>query len=144
VQSIAKPLLKWFDQHGRHTLPWQSDPANVYHVWLSEIMLQQTQVSTVIDYFNNFIQQFPTLSALANASEDEVLAQWAGLGYYARARNLHACAKIIINTYRGDFPTDFEQVVGFMVRITPYSMVMLSAYYLDTIRLRDITGKVKH
>ena len=112
MQSIAKPLLKWFDQHGRHTLPWQSSPANVYHVWLSEIMLQQTQVSTVIDYFNNFIQQFPTLSALANASEDEVLAQWAGLGYYARARNLHACAKIIINTYRGDFPTDFEQVVG--------------------------------
>ena len=99
MSSISKPLLQWFDQHGRHSLPWQashSSPANIYHVWLSEIMLQQTQVSTVIDYFNNFIHHFPSLAILADASEDNVLAQWAGLGYYARARNLHKDRKSVV------------------------------------------------
>ncbi|BBB23597.1 A/G-specific adenine glycosylase [Isorropodon fossajaponicum endosymbiont JTNG4] len=114
MHSISKPLLKWFDQFGRHCLPWQAVqdmPNNPYHVWLSEVMLQQTQVATVIDYFNNFIQHFPTLAALANASEDAVLAQWAGLGYYARARNLHTTANIVINQYQGNFPTEFKQVI---------------------------------
>jgi A/G-specific adenine glycosylase len=74
-------------------------------------MLQQTQVSTVIGYFNNFVQHFPTIEALANASEDAVLAQWAGLGYYARARNLHKCAQIIVAQYQGVFPKKFEQVL---------------------------------
>ena len=112
MRSISEPLLKWFDQHGRHSLPWQSSPINIYHVWLSEIMLQQTQVSTVIDYFNNFIRFFPNLTALANASEDAVLAQWAGLGYYARARNLHKCAKIIMQDYQGVFPDDINHVIA--------------------------------
>ncbi|HAE70001.1 MAG TPA: A/G-specific adenine glycosylase [Gammaproteobacteria bacterium] len=115
MSSISKPLLQWFDQHGRHSLPWQashSSPANIYHVWLSEIMLQQTQVSTVIDYFNNFIHHFPSLAILADASEDNVLAQWAGLGYYARARNLHKSAKIIMQDYQGVFPDNIEQVVA--------------------------------
>ncbi|SMN12990.1 A/G-specific adenine glycosylase [Bathymodiolus heckerae thiotrophic gill symbiont] len=115
MRSISKPLLKWFDQFGRHSLPWQaphSGTTNPYHVWLSEIMLQQTQVATVIDYFNNFIQHFPTMEALANASEDAVLAQWAGLGYYARARNLHTTANIIMHQYQGNFPAEFTQVVA--------------------------------
>lgn len=121
MHPISKPLLKWFDQFGRHHLPWQvsnnspqashSTP-NPYPVWLSEVMLQQTQVSTVIGYFNNFVQHFPTIEALANASEDAVLAQWAGLGYYARARNLHKCAQIIVAQYQGVFPKKFEQVLG--------------------------------
>ncbi|WP_122950879.1 A/G-specific adenine glycosylase [Bathymodiolus thermophilus thioautotrophic gill symbiont] len=111
MNPISKPLLKWFDQFGRKTLPWQSKPANPYHVWLSEIMLQQTQVTTVIGYFNNFIQHFPTIEALADASEDAVLAQWAGLGYYARARNLHTTAHLIMRQYQGNFPTEFKQVL---------------------------------
>ena len=112
MNSISKPLLQWFDQHGRHSLPWQGNPANIYHVWLSEVMLQQTQVSTVIDYFNNFIHHFPSLAVLANAGEDTVLAQWAGLGYYARARNLHKSAKIIEQVYQGVFPDNIKQVMA--------------------------------
>jgi len=112
MNSISKPLLQWFDQHGRHSLPWQGNPANIYHVWLSEIMLQQTQVSTVIGYFNNFIRHFPNLASLASASEDSVLAQWAGLGYYARARNLHKSAKVVVQDYQGVFPVNIEQVVA--------------------------------
>jgi A/G-specific adenine glycosylase len=112
MNSISKPLLQWFDQHGRHSLPWQGNPANIYHVWLSEVMLQQTQVSTVIDYFNNFIHHFPSLSVLANTNEDTVLAQWAGLGYYARARNLHKSAKIIEREYQGVFPDNIKQVMA--------------------------------
>jgi len=115
MSSISKPLLQWFDQHGRTQLPWQigeKSHTNVYHVWLSEIMLQQTQVATVIDYFNRFTKHFPTLSDLSKASEDDVLAQWAGLGYYARARNLHKSAKIIMQDYQGVFPDNIEQVVA--------------------------------
>ncbi len=110
--SISKPLLQWFDQHGRHSLPWQGSPANIYHVWLSEVMLQQTQVSTVVGYFSNFIQHFPSLAVLASASEDAVLAQWAGLGYYARARNLHKSAQIIEQDYQGVFPDNIKQVMA--------------------------------
>lgn len=112
MHTFSTPLLKWFDTFGRHNLPWQSQPANVYHVWLSEVMLQQTQVATVIDYFNRFIEAFPTILDLSKAKEDEVLALWAGLGYYARARNLHACAKLIMNQHQGQFPTTFEQVLA--------------------------------
>lgn len=90
----------------------QKNQANVYHVWLSEIMLQQTQVATVIGYFNRFITHFPTLNDLANASEDAVLAQWAGLGYYARARNLHKTAQIIMQEYQGNFPQEIDQVIA--------------------------------
>ncbi len=100
-------LLHWFDDHGRHDLPWQH-PRSPYRVWLSEIMLQQTQVTTVIPYFLRFLQHFPTLPDLAAASNDAVMAQWAGLGYYARARNLHASAKRCVELHGGDLPRDFD------------------------------------
>ena len=108
--SIAQQLLPWFKQHGRYNLPWQGD--NLYHIWLSEIMLQQTQVSTVINYFERFITAFPTIASLANASGDAVMRHWAGLGYYARARNLHKSAKIITKQYHSAFPIQFEQVLA--------------------------------
>ena len=100
-------LLHWFDDHGRHDLPWQH-PRSPYRVWLSEIMLQQTQVSTVIPYFLKFLDVFPTLPDLAAASNDAVMAQWAGLGYYARARNLHAAAQRCIELHGGELPRDFD------------------------------------
>ncbi|MBR3481295.1 MAG: A/G-specific adenine glycosylase, partial [Neisseriaceae bacterium] len=95
-------LIVWQRKYGRHNLPWQvNDP---YKIWLSEIMLQQTRVATVCDYFMRFIQRFPTVTELANADEDEVLALWAGLGYYSRARNLHAAARQIMHDFGGKFP----------------------------------------
>ncbi len=112
MKEFSLKLLTWFDAHGRKDLPWQIKPANAYHVWVSEIMLQQTQVTTVINYFNNFIQHFPNLESLANADEDVVLAQFSGLGYYARARNLHKTAKIILQNYQGVFPTTLKQVMA--------------------------------
>lgn len=93
-QSFQKRVLRWFDQHGRKQLPWQMHKTP-YRVWVSEIMLQQTQVATVIPYFNRFIDHFPDVFKLAHAHEDDVLALWAGLGYYSRARNLHKAARMI-------------------------------------------------
>lgn len=107
----SKALLAWYDQHGRHDLPWQS-PRTPYHVWISEIMLQQTQVSSVIDYFTRFIQRFPHIESLACASQDEVLHYWTGLGYYARARNLHKAAQIIQQDFAGHFPTQINEVLS--------------------------------
>jgi A/G-specific adenine glycosylase len=102
--NFAERLLAWHRVHGRHDLPWQQSPADPYKVWVSEIMLQQTQVATVIPYFERFMQRFASLQALAAASEQEVLAFWSGLGYYQRARNLHACAKKIVHEHGGQFP----------------------------------------
>ncbi|WP_372014632.1 A/G-specific adenine glycosylase [Pseudoxanthomonas sp. 10H] len=107
VDDFAARLLGWFDRHGRHDLPWQH-PRTPYRVWLSEIMLQQTQVATAIPYFVRFVDRFPTLPDLAAASTDEVMAHWAGLGYYARARNLHAAAKLCVERHGGGLPRDFE------------------------------------
>ncbi|MFT4197675.1 MAG: A/G-specific adenine glycosylase [Pseudoxanthomonas sp.] len=104
---FATRLLAWFDRHGRHDLPWQH-PRTPYRVWLSEIMLQQTQVATVIPYFLRFVEAFPTVATLAAASTDQLMAHWAGLGYYARARNLHAAAKTCVAHHGGDLPRDFE------------------------------------
>ena len=112
MSPLAEDLLNWFEVNGRKTLPWQSTPSNIYHVWLSEVMLQQTQVNTVIDYFNTFVERFPTLGDLAKANIDEVLAQWAGLGYYSRARNLHKSAQLIFSKHDGEFPHDFESVLS--------------------------------
>ena len=108
-QPSAYPprLLAWFDRHGRHDLPWQH-PRTPYRVWLSEIMLQQTQVAVVVPYFLRFVERFPTLPDLAAASTDEVMAHWAGLGYYARARNLHAAAKLCVTQHDGALPCGFE------------------------------------
>lgn len=105
LDSFARRLLAWFDDHGRHDLPWQRS-VSPYSVWVSEIMLQQTQVATVVPYFERFMGRFPTVDALAAAPRDDVLAHWAGLGYYARARNLHAAAACIVVDHGGDLPTD--------------------------------------
>jgi A/G-specific adenine glycosylase len=103
MNDFAHKLLTWFDQHGRKDLPWQR-AISPYKVWVSEIMLQQTQVATVLPYFDRFMTRFPSVDQLAEASEDEVLHQWTGLGYYARARNLHATAKTIVMHNNGEFP----------------------------------------
>lgn len=104
---FAQQLLKWFDQHGRHDLPWQTDRSS-YRVWISEIMLQQTQVSTVIPYFERFMDRFASVEELAAAETDQVLHLWTGLGYYARARNLHKASKAIVQTHGGAFPDTVE------------------------------------
>jgi A/G-specific adenine glycosylase len=106
--TFQKNILAWFDQHGRKDLPWQHD-ITPYRVWLSEIMLQQTQVATVIPYFNTFIEKFPDIESLANADIDEVLHLWSGLGYYARARNLHKTAKLIAGQAR--FPDTLDELL---------------------------------
>ena len=107
--SFAERLVAWQRRHGRHDLPWQAsrDP---YRVWLSEIMLQQTQVATVIPYFERFLERFPTLAALAAADEDDVLRLWSGLGYYSRARNLHRAAQTVVASHGGEFPRDPETI----------------------------------
>jgi len=109
--SFSTRILSWFDQHGRKDLPWQQDPS-AYSVWVSEIMLQQTQVKTVIPYFQRFMHSFPNVLSLANAKQDEVLHHWTGLGYYARARNLHKAAQQIRDEFAGQFPQDIEQVMS--------------------------------
>ena len=111
ADTFASRLLAWFDQSGRHDLPWQH-PRAPYRVWLAEIMLQQTQVKTAIPYFERFVGVFPNLPDLARASLDEVLAQWSGLGYYARARNLHASARLCVELHGGELPRDFDALVA--------------------------------
>ena len=106
---FADNVINWYDKHGRKHLPWQQQKTP-YKVWISEIMLQQTQVATVIPYFERFMARFPDIVSLANAEQDEVLNLWTGLGYYARARNLHKTAQIIATDYKGQFPEDIETV----------------------------------
>ncbi|SMB84596.1 A/G-specific DNA-adenine glycosylase [Pasteurella testudinis DSM 23072] len=108
---FAHAVLDWYRQYGRKDLPWQRNKT-LYQVWLSEVMLQQTQVATVIPYFERFMATFPDVVSLANAPIDEVLHLWTGLGYYARARNLHKAAQVIFDQHHGQFPTDFEQVLA--------------------------------
>jgi len=103
--------VRWQKQHGRHDLPWQNT-RDAYRIWLSEIMLQQTQVAAVIPYYERFLARFPDLAALAAASEDDVLALWSGLGYYSRARNLHRAAQMIAEQHDGGFPRDFDAVLA--------------------------------
>ena len=105
IRSFSTRLLRWYAHAGRKNLPWQRN-ISAYRVWVSEIMLQQTQVQTVIPYYRRFMRRFPSLKSLAEASLSEVIAQWAGLGYYARARNLHCTARLIRKHYRGRFPKD--------------------------------------
>ena len=105
ITSFSKQLIQWHKKHGRHGMPWQSitDP---YAVWVSEIMLQQTQVATVLERYPKMMKRFPSVAHLARADIDEVLAEWSGLGYYSRARNLHACAKQVVTQHQGQFPSD--------------------------------------
>ena len=109
MTDFAARLLAWSDDHGRKDLPWQQD-VNPYRVWVSEIMLQQTQVQTVIPYYERFMKRFPSVEALAGADADTVLSHWSGLGYYARARNLHKTAQIIQGEYGGVFPSTIDDV----------------------------------
>ena len=111
MKNFPTRIIAWQRSHGRHTLPWQAthDP---YRIWLSEIMLQQTQVATVIPYFLRFVERFPDMQALASAHEDEVLALWSGLGYYSRARNLHVAARRIVHEYAGGFPDTLEAIAS--------------------------------
>lgn len=111
MDQFAERLLAWFDQHGRHDLPWQQAPT-AYRVWISEVMLQQTQVATVIPYYERFMARFPDVLSLAEAAVDEVLAHWSGLGYYSRARNLHRAAQLIRDANRGCFPEDLDKVMA--------------------------------
>lgn len=111
MSRLAERLLAWFDVHGRHDLPWQH-PRSAYRVWISEIMLQQTQVQTVIPYFQRFMDALPDLPALAAAPQDRVLALWSGLGYYARARNLHAAAQACVERHGGELPRDIDALVA--------------------------------
>lgn len=107
LPPFSERLLAWFDEHGRKTLPWQKD-RTPYRVWVSEIMLQQTQVATVIPYYERFMARFPKVADLAQAPIDDVLSLWTGLGYYARARNLHKTACIVAEEYDGEFPDSVE------------------------------------
>ena len=108
-EQFAPRLIAWQKRHGRHDLPWQQT-RDAYRIWLSEIMLQQTQVSTVIPYYARFLAEFPTLADLAQAPLERVLELWAGLGYYARARNLHACAVAVLRDHGGVFPREPERI----------------------------------
>jgi A/G-specific adenine glycosylase len=103
--TFSAALIAWQQQHGRHTLPWQNT-RDAYRIWLSEIMLQQTQVTAVLGYYARFLERFPTVQALAAAPVEDVMAQWSGLGYYTRARNLHKCAQRVVAEYGGVFPAD--------------------------------------
>ena len=111
LRMIAPQLLAWWDKHGRKHLPWQKD-RSPYRIWVSEIMLQQTRVETVIPYFERFMESFPEVEALAAAGDDEVLAIWAGLGYYSRAHNLLKAAGIVVAQHGGELPRDFDSLVA--------------------------------
>ena len=111
MDDFARHLLNWYDLHGRHDLPWQH-PRTPYRVWISEVMLQQTQVATVIPYFQRFVAALPDVRALAAASEDRVLALWSGLGYYRRARYLHAAAQRCVARHEDELPRDFESLAA--------------------------------
>jgi len=107
--DFASRIAAWQTRHGRHGLPWQGAP-DAYRTWLSEIMLQQTQVATVIPYYQRFLERFPDVAALAGAAQEDVMPYWAGLGYYARARNLHRCAQQVMSEWGGRFPPTAEQI----------------------------------
>jgi A/G-specific adenine glycosylase len=138
--EFSERLLNWHTQHGRSGLPWQHtrDP---YRVWLSEIMLQQTQVNTVKRYYAAFLAHFPSVSDLAAASQDEVFALWAGLGYYSRARHLHACAKTVVSQHAGEFPrsaADLQKLPG----IGPSTAAAIASFCFDE-RVAILDGNVK-
>ena len=130
--SFQDNILGWYDRN-RRTLPWRALPGqrtDPYRIWLSEIMLQQTTVATVKSYFLKFIQLWPDVTSLANAELDDVLAAWAGLGYYARARNLHACANVITEQYDGVFPQNASELIQ-LPGIGPYTSAAIAAIAFD-------------
>ncbi len=127
--DLSYKLLVWYDTHAR-ALPWRLRVANPYKTWLSEIMLQQTTVAAVKDYFKKFIVLWPTVQHLAAASTEDVMKAWAGLGYYARARNLHACAKIVAAELKGIFPSSVEELQK-LPGIGPYTSAAIAAIAFD-------------
>ena len=132
LTALPAKLLKWYDAEQRE-LPWRAKPGqmpNPYHVWLSEIMLQQTVVKTVIPYFNNFISLWPTITDLAAATQEDIRRAWAGLGYYSRAENLHKCAKLIESEYDGKFPI-FAEELETLPGIGPYTAAAIAAIAFD-------------
>lgn len=140
VASVAQSIVDWQLSHGRQHLPWQhtKDP---YRIWLSEIMLQQTQVATVLGYYERFLARFPTVSDLGVAEQDEVMPYWAGLGYYARARNLHKCAQILHQDYGGQFPRSSEELAT-LPGIGPSTAAAIAAFaYGERAPIMD--GNVK-
>jgi A/G-specific adenine glycosylase len=131
-EELGGKLLGWYDAHAR-ALPWRSRPgerANPYHVWLSEIMLQQTTVAAVRDYYLKFLKLWPTVGDLAAASQDDVLRAWAGLGYYARARNLHSCAQHIVSDWNGEFPDTQAELLK-LPGIGPYTAAAIASIAFD-------------
>lgn len=134
-----RPLLAWYDTNKRD-LPWRKN-ADPYRVWLSEVMLQQTTVPTVQAYFVRFLSRWPTVEALAQASQDEVLAQWAGLGYYARARKLHECAKVVAREKGGRFPDDIEALQE-LPGIGPYTARAIAAIAFD-VNVVPLDGNIE-
>lgn len=140
IVDFAQRVVRWQLAHGRHHLPWQNtkDP---YRIWLSEIMLQQTQVATVLGYYQRFLERFPTVTALAAASQEEVMPYWAGLGYYARARNLHKCAQTIQQQYNGEFPRS-SALLAELPGIGPSTAAAIAAFaYGERAPIMD--GNVK-
>jgi A/G-specific adenine glycosylase len=140
VTIFSYDLLTWFNDYGRHDLPWQH-PRDAYRVWLSEIMLQQTQVATVIPYFRRFVEQLPTLRDLAAADEDTVLALWSGLGYYRRARFLHKAAQLCVEHHDGELPRDFDALAALPgIGRSTAGAILAQAYEL---RFPILDGNVK-
>lgn len=140
MPSLSEPLLAWFERHGRHDLPWQRE-VSAYRVWLSEIMLQQTQVATVIPYFERFTNRFTDVGQLAAAPLDEVLHLWSGLGYYARARNLHRTANFVVANHGGQFPRDIDALLDLPGIGRSTAGAILSLVYGDRHPILD--GNVK-
>ena len=140
MSDFSSRLIAWQKVHGRHDLPWQNttDP---YAIWISEIMLQQTQVAAVIDYYGKFMQRFPDIATLANATQEEVLQHWSGLGYYSRARNLHKAAITIVDVHGGKFPQDFDtiQTLSGIGRSTAAAIASFAFNQIQTI----LDGNVK-
>ena len=139
-RDLAAAVVEWQKQHGRHALPWQGT-RDAYRIWLSEIMLQQTQVAAVIPYYQRFIARFPDVRSLAEAPAEEVMAQWSGLGYYSRARNLHRCAQIICADHGGIFPAD-PNLLAELPGIGRSTAAAISAFAYGT-RAAILDGNVK-
>jgi A/G-specific adenine glycosylase len=140
TDTFSDRLLAWFERHGRHDLPWQTQ-RSAYRVWVSEIMLQQTQVATVVTYFERFVARFPDVATLAAAPLDEVLGYWSGLGYYARARNLHSTAQRIVGEFNGQFPRS-PQVLAALPGIGRSTAGAIAAQAFDA-RHAILDGNVK-
>ncbi|MDP9108002.1 MAG: A/G-specific adenine glycosylase [Pseudomonadota bacterium] len=140
VDPFASSVIDWQRQHGRHALPWQNTQ-DAYRIWLSEIMLQQTQVAAVIPYYQKFLQQFPDVAALAAAPVEQVMSHWSGLGYYTRARNLHACAMQVVAQFDGRFPDD-PQLLAQLPGIGRSTAAAITAFAYGT-RAAIMDGNVK-